>query len=268
MFNWMKPKHPLAPFSPGNPGKGTWYRTGFANGERTWSEEGNTLLLLASTLEAQGLKLKRGKEHLELDNELVLRPQFVVLYPQENGSVQTTTTIEVNHPRLCPSGAFEYQHSIDKTIESSVQKGFVGWINTDLPVFIAAAQEKFETCNTLQFEFPAETATTTKRRQVVLGPPMHLGARNTAGADDEHSFCPCCLFTNSLDAFHDHLQGNEFCGIRLYAARDKDGIAQADCRVNGLDWAPGAAALLKYIATWPDRGLEYRKQFVAIRTLP
>jgi hypothetical protein len=26
--------------------------------------------------------------------------------------------------------------------------------------------------------------------------------------------------------------------------------------------------LLKYVATWPDRGFEYRKQFVAFRTLP
>jgi len=25
---------------------------------------------------------------------------------------------------------------------------------------------------------------------------------------------------------------------------------------------------MKYAATWPDRGFEFRKQFVAIRTLP
>ena len=56
-------------------------------------------------------------------------------------------------------------------------------------------------------------------------------------------------------------------GIRLFATRNAEGVTQADCRINGIDWPPGVAALLKYVATWPDRGLEYRKQFVAIRTL-
>ena len=73
--------------------------------------------------------------------------------------------------------------------------------------------------------------------------------------------CPLCL---SLTAFRDHLQANEFCGIRLFASRDANGEAVADCRINGVDWAPGQAELLKYVATWPDRGFEYRKQYVAI----
>ena len=49
--------------------------------------------------------------------------------------------------------------------------------------------------------------------------------------------------------------------------RNAEGSAEADCRVNGVDWPAGKAALLKYVATWPERGFEYRKQFVAIRTL-
>ena len=60
--------------------------------------------------------------------------------------------------------------------------------------------------------------------------------------------------------FTDHLHGDRFYGIRLFAARNSEGGAEADCRINGVDWAPGAAALLEYVATWPDRGFEYRKQ--------
>jgi hypothetical protein len=36
--------------------------------------------------------------------------------------------------------------------------------------------------------------------------------------------------------------------------------------VNGVDWPAGAAELVKYAREWPDRGLEYRKQYVCIQT--
>jgi hypothetical protein len=50
---------------------------------------------------------------------------------------------------------------------------------------------------------------------------------------DEHSFCPCCLLTRSFEAFKALFEGERFHALRLYAARDLDGLAQADCRVNG-----------------------------------
>jgi hypothetical protein len=53
----------------------------------------------------------------------------------------------------------------------------------------------------------------------------------------------------------------------LFALRDKNGEAQADCRVNGENWNPAKEALIRYAATWPPRGFEFRKQFVAIRLL-
>jgi hypothetical protein len=43
--------------------------------------------------------------------------------------------------------------------------------------------------------------------------------------------------------------------------------AEADCRVNGEDYGPGREALLRHIATWPDRGVEFRKQFVIMQTV-
>jgi hypothetical protein len=268
MFNWIKPKRPLAPFSAGNPGRGASFQTAFANGGRTWTEDCDTLTSLATAIKAQGLKYKRGEAHLELDNGLVVRPQIVIVQPQDDGSVETTTTIEVNHPQLCPNGTFEYQHSVGDSVEDSLKKGFAGWVDTDLLVFVEATREKVEICPTLQFDLPGGGSSASNRRQVVLGPPLHATTQDPPTTDDQHAFCPCCLFTNTQDAFQSQLEGREFHGIRLFAARDTNGIAQADCRVNGLDWAPGAAALLKYVATWPDRGFEYRKQFVAIRTVP
>jgi hypothetical protein len=56
-------------------------------------------------------------------------------------------------------------------------------------------------------------------------------------------------------------------GIRLFAGRGEDGSAQADCRVSGEDWEDGKRALLNYVDSWPQAGLELRKQYVVMQTL-
>jgi hypothetical protein len=42
--------------------------------------------------------------------------------------------------------------------------------------------------------------------------------------------------------------------------RDEDGTPGADCRINGEDYESGMEALRSYVATWPEAGLEFRKQ--------
>jgi hypothetical protein len=268
VFGWFNRKPALPAFSSANPGEGTWIRVGFSNAEREWGEEVDTLAVLAEVLTSRGLKFRHGETHLELENGLIARPQFVRLQPRDDGNVQTTTTIEVNHPTLCPGGTFEYQHSIEGTVERSVRQGFVGWSQADLPVFLEALLEKLESCNALTYEAPANAAASARQRQVILGPPVHCVTREGSEAGEAHNFCPCCLFTNSFEAFRGQVEGDAFHGVRLFAARGSDGVAQADCRIDGVDWEPGVAALLNYVAKWPDRGFEYRKQFVAIRTPP
>ena len=59
-----------------------------------------------------------------------------------------------------------------------------------------------------------------------------------------------------------------FHGIRLFALRGPDGVAGADCRVNGEDWEPGKNALIKYVSSWPNRGVEFRKQYVILQNQP
>ena len=61
---------------------------------------------------------------------------------------------------------------------------------------------------------------------------------------------------------------DRFYGIRFFAARDKNGAATADCRVNGEDWEDGKAGLREYVKTWPDRGVEFRKQYIIIQSQP
>jgi hypothetical protein len=58
----------------------------------------------------------------------------------------------------------------------------------------------------------------------------------------------------------------QFYGIRLFAMRGQDGTAGADCRLNGEDWEPGKNALIAYVNSWPDRGVEFRKQYVILQS--
>jgi hypothetical protein len=126
----------------------------------------------------------------------------------------------------------------------------------------------------MEMTLPQKDASPDLRRRAVLGPVAHYAERPAAKSDgtsgsetEEHPFCPCCLLTNSFQAFQSLLEAEGFCGIRLDAARDENGKPQADCRVNGGDWEAGAQALRNYVKTWPARGFEFRKQYVVIQTL-
>jgi hypothetical protein len=261
----VKPACPVPPFSPDNPGKGTGIRASFSSAQRSWEDEADALVCLARVLRARRLAFEQHEARLDLPDGLTLRPQFVRLQPRDDESVSTVSTIEVNHPQLCPQGTFEYQHAIGRSISDSLELGFTGWADTDLPVFIDALRDELKDCTavvTSQERWP-------RKRQIIFGPPVRAMRRPTQEeAPAAHDFCPCCLFTNCFDAFVQFLEGNSFCGVRLFASRDDEGATSADCRIDGVDWPAGAEALRKYAATWPGQGLEYRKQYVLIRNLP
>ena len=267
MFRWLNRKAALPPVSKANPGQGTSFRVGFSNADRSWEDQADVLVTLAAVLESRGIQFGRKKERLEFANGLIARPQFVELQPRDDGLVRTATTVELNHPELCPIGTFEFQHSFGSNLDDALQKGFASWAEIDLPVFMDALRDEPQTCSLMVKECPANASFPARTRQIILGPPMHTVAREVSERGEAHDFCPCCLLTNCIDAFLEKIEGDRFYGIRLFAARNADGTAEADCRIDGVDWPPGKAALLKYAATWPARGFEFRKQFVAIRTV-
>lgn len=119
-------------------------------------------------------------------------------------------------------------------------------------------------------------------RRVILGPVTHIIQNPKARAEqqlleaqrktqedhcEEHEFCPCCLLTNSFEAFRELIEDRSVYGIRLFAMRDANGDPQADCRVNGNDWDKDTEALRKYVGTWPADGFEMRKQYVVVQTM-
>jgi hypothetical protein len=266
VFSKHESTAPVPAFSEANPGRGTTVRIAFSNGVRTWQEEFDTLPILADVLKLRSINFRRDSESLELGNGFLARPQFVELQPQPDGSVRTTTTLELNHLVLCPLGTFEYQHSIGSTAENSVRKGFEDWATYDLPVFRDALREKPEDCLGFELGLRSTPTPTGAKRRILLGPPTYVVARPPE-KEEAHPFCPCCIFRACFEAFREKMEQDAFYGVRFFALRNEAGAAQADCRVNGIDWPAGAAALLDYVRTWPDRGFEYRKQFGAFLTV-
>ena len=80
-------------------------------------------------------------------------------------------------------------------------------------------------------------------------------------------FCPCCLFTNSMEAFDDQIKDTEKnYAIRLFAMKDANGEIKADCRINGEEYPQAEEYLKKYASTWKDCDIvKFRKQYIIIR---
>jgi uncharacterized protein DUF6348 len=278
MFGFWKKKTPPETH-PANPGIGVEARFAFANGDRSWTEKVDLVQLAESALKSFSHAVKREKSWLEHpESGYLLSPQLVGLEPLEAGGVRTVTTIQVNHPALVPQGVFEYQHSTGDNAEESIRSGFDQWVQTDFVPLLDARSSRPEACTMLQMEMPVKEGRPVRIRRAILGPVAHLQQnpppqvesescqRVKNEAEGEHPFCPCCLLTRSFEAFKELLDRDAFYGLRLYAARF-DGVPQADCRVNGEDWEPGAVALRKYAETWPEAGLEFRKQYVVLHTV-
>jgi hypothetical protein len=271
MFGFRRRK-PAPAKCPANPGIGSEARVGFANGERNWTETADLVELAAKVLNARGHSVVNEKTWLHHpDSGFMLLPQLVELQPLRSAGVRTATTIQVNHPALVPKGVFEYQHSAGDNITDSVSKGFDQWAQTDFVALLEALQPKPKTCTTLEMKFPESESKSARVRRAVLGPVAHFMEKPPHRTDEqspeEHSFCPCCLLTKSFEPFKELLEGDGLYCLCLYAARDTEGVAQADCRVNGEDWEKGARALRDYADTWPPAGYEFRKQYVVLQTI-
>ncbi|HEX7380245.1 MAG TPA: DUF6348 family protein [Pirellulales bacterium] len=233
---------------------------------------------LSTLLQQRGRSVDVVEDYLrDSASGYIFRPQLVETRPLADRGVHTVTAVEVYHSRVMSEPIFEYQHAAG---DASIASGFEQWADLDLPPLLDALRPKAEACLTLELTSPATEGKPAYGRRVVLGPvgqypsapapePTNAGlAFDASNTDGEHPFCACCLFTRSFLAFKTLIDDDAFFGIRLYAARDLEGNPQADCRVNGHDFEPGAAALREYVKTWPGAGFEFRKQYVVLHCLP
>lgn len=229
--------------------------------------------LLAHTLDELGIATEEQGQRLVLEDGLQLVPHVVDIAAQSDEHWRTSTVIEVYHP-LIEDVLFEYQHSGGRSQITSLHDGFNQWARMDLVTLRDAVQPELQRPS-MGIGYTDEATGQPYQRQVVLGPTGHYQQRPPEASalpdgheDDDHDFCPCCLFSNSMQAFSDQLKSREFLGVRLYAARDSQGEISADCRINGEDFPAALPYLKAYVQTWPDAGLEFRKQYVVIRNQP
>ena len=246
-----------------NPGQGSSLTIAFTNGTDNWDEVLELTDMLSEVLTEGGYHNEVADGWVILESDLALLPQFLQFDLDEEGTAQTSTTIEIRSLSGLFAGVFEYQHArSDESVGISMRTGFKRWMQVDLIVLLDALQQSPEHCATMRMRFNDEEEV--QPRRIVLGPVEHYAAIE-ASEEEEHPFCSCCLFSNSGKGFLPFLKADGFYAVRMYAARNGNGELMADCRVNGEDWEEGRLALLEYVGQWPQRGLEYRKQMIVIQ---
>lgn len=258
MFKWFQSKPQPPKLAAGNNGEAVSLRNPSTKEEIFLAD------MLADVLKSNGKSVQLRRHWLELEDGFVLQPHIVDLADSSQG-VRTATTIDINHQTLFHAGLFEYQHATADTVKESIRKGFEDWAALDWPALLDASKDKPETCTVLVFDPKADQPNWPHRRRAVLGPISFVQQRPTPDSGEEaHPFCPCCMLTNNFRAFEELIRGEGFYGIRLFAGNYSEGPA-ADCRVNGVDYPTGTEALKEYVKTWPDRGFEFRKQFIVLQ---
>jgi Family of unknown function (DUF6348) len=253
-----------------NPGQGTGGRVGFSNSERSWDETFDLPDAMVEALRERGHEARLEGKLVRL-HDFQLMPLLIGGIQPVDGGVQTATTVQVHHPNLCPSGVFEYQYARGEDTQSSLRNGFLTWIDLDLIALLDAVEAEASRVSSMVATFPGEGDQEAVVRRAVFGPVAWYAEREdstaeSCDAEGHGGFCPCCFFTKSIEAFEHLLKGSETYAIRFYATRDREGLAIADCRINGTEFDEGKAALRRYVETWPNRGVEWRKQYVVVHT--
>ncbi|RZT10736.1 hypothetical protein SAMN05216319_0800 [Duganella sp. CF402] len=227
--------------------------------------------IFTQALQAEGYAWRLENGEISLSQGFIASVEYLESQPIGENAIRTSSKIVCKHAVHFPEGIFEFQHASGASEQESLLNGFRSWAQTDLATLIDAVSDTSETCLVMEMSWPAIDAQAELKRKIFMGPYIHSAAEsivNVDGCEGEcHDFCPCCLFTKSLDAFTEQLNSREFVGVRLYASRYADGTVVADCRINGDEYPLGVEHLKKYAETWPHRGLEFRKQYVAIRTI-
>lgn len=211
------------------------------------------------------------------NNGYYLLPQLIDLYYDENDKLNLSATIQIHHKELFPEGIFEYIYP--QTNENNIIDGlfslFKTWVDLDWETLCDCLNPTDKSkYMSAKISFDEENK---KVRQVYYGavlsyPNIDIEDAKTKGIDVEpyiDEFCPCCLFTKSMEAFDNQIKDfNKNYAIRLFALKAPDGELDADCRVNGEEYPEAEKYLKEYAKTWKDCDIvKLRKQYVVIRNV-
>lgn len=230
------------------------------------------LSVLADLLREQGHVVTAGDGMLEVEG-FVLRPWLDGI-DDANGLCRSYTQIAASHPQLGDEPIVEYQFGHGDDTGQALRRGFENWYMLDFVVLLDALRETPQHCKTMSWSAgeakdPSTGAPLSPCSYRVLFGPIHhfLGDPSRLAEGEDPGFCPCCLFTQSMEAFRPLLSQGRLIPTRLFVSRQADGEIAADCRINGEDYAPVRDALARWAGEWTDRGLEWRKQYVIAQPL-
>jgi hypothetical protein len=234
------------------------------------SEPSNSIVeSLTRVLKEEGYDPVEVPGGIVLPSGLIARAEFLEMHVLGEEMVRTSTRIVSVHSDQFTDGLTEFQHASGNTEQDSLENGFRTWAQTDLATLEDALAEDSKSSLVMTMDFPESESSPAIRRKIYMGPYIHHVSKSSedGNCDPEcHTFCPCCLYTKSFEAFSELLKSNRFVCIRLFASRDGDGVVSADCCVNGEDFPLGVQYLKEYVNSWPQKGFEFRKQYVVIRT--
>jgi hypothetical protein len=275
--------------NPDNPGKSTIYDFKRYKKSKRRSKASGQIIdlidLLSDVLLTYGQKATREGNWLRLDNGFWFLPQWVSSKVID-GSIFTTTTVEINHQTFIPNGFLDYQHvDVTNSIAASFLTGLNQWVQICAVPLFDSLLTKPKNSNYVVIEFPndADGAMTgsdyssekNRLRRIIFGPVVHSELSSDAdfqkdvNPSNEHGeFCPCCLLKRLDDVFMPILNSDDYTIIQLSAFRDLDGIIKTTCYVNGKDFKAGRDALMEDTKTWPHRGGESRKNFIIVQNVP
>lgn len=263
---------------PNNPGQGVKLslKLQTENGDEH-EEEAILANLLQQKLSEGGWQTEclNGGWLYQADTGYYLLPLILDVAVNEEGYIQTATTLQINHTELFPNGIFEFQYAFGgrETLAEALLSGFDIWLKTDWETLLDAARPH----QAQHLHLALDDEETGQKRLVLMGsvgfyPPIPEtetpSVPQTNDACETHDeFCECCLFTQSLSAFAPLIQSQENYAIRIFVSRNEEGV-EADCRVNGEDWQDAVEALCNYAKTWKGEHATFRKQYIIIRNQP
>ena len=128
---------PLFPQMESNPGQGTALKLTLTKDDGNESFEH---VVMAEIL--QNVLAEEGWTTEIMDTGWLYQPDTgYYLWPliwdlsidEDDGSVQTASTIQIHHRELFPNGIFEYQYSFGQydTVQEALASGFDTWLKTD-----------------------------------------------------------------------------------------------------------------------------------------
>ena len=210
------------------------------------------------------------------DNGYYLLPLLINFYYDENNELKISATIQIHHKEIFPNGIFEYVYPQQKAKNAidGLFELFETWVDLDWLTLCDCLKFEKSEYMSMRIDLDKEKI---KSKHVFYGPVLSypnfdVEEAKSKGIDIDpyiDEFCPCCLFTNSMEAFDEQIKDtSQNYAIRLFAMKNPDGKIDADCRINGEEYPQAEKYLKNYTKTWKKCDImKFRKQYVIIRNV-